>query len=294
MTAPLGPGDSVLVTGAAGVIGRVVAAHLAAAGFDVTGTDRVPAPRDAPPAGRHVVGDVRDPEFVASCLTGPDGPVAGLVHLAAIPSPGGVPEADLLDINVTGCYTVLDQAGRAGVRRIVTASSLSALGLAWAGRDLTPHHLPIDEEHPTLAVDAYGLSKVLAEEVAAFTTRRWGTPVISLRFPFVGDGDRLRARLDEVAADPASNRRELWGWLDTRDAAGAVEAALRTATAGHHVVNVSAPDTAAEVPTKDLLAAHFPDVPLRRDLPDHAGLYDTARAESLLGFRTTHSWRPTA
>ncbi|WP_052849909.1 NAD-dependent epimerase/dehydratase family protein [Streptomyces avicenniae] len=290
MTA-LRPGDPVLVTGAAGVIGQVVAAHLTAAGFAVTGTDRVPA---GPGAGRHLVGDIRDPEFVATCLTGPTGPVAGLVHLAAIPSPGGFPETEILDTNVLGSYTVLDQAARAGVRRIVTASSLSALGLAWADRDLTPAHFPIDEDHPTLAVDAYGLSKVLAEEVAAFTTRRWGTPTISLRFPFVGDGARLQARLDEVAANPAGNRRELWGWLDTRDAAESVAAALRADTDGHHVVNVSAPDTAAQVPTSDLLAAHFPDVPLLRDLPGHAGLFATERAEKLLGFRPAHRWRDTA
>ena len=199
---PLGPGDSVLVTGAAGGIGRRVVGACAEAGPRVLATDRVPF-EDAR-AARCLVGDVRNRAFVASCLSGGDArPVAGVARLAAIPAPGNHPEEEILDANVLGSYVVCQEAGRLGARRLVLASSVSAFGLAWADRDLSPRYAPVDEDHATLAVDAHGLSRVLAEGVTAFTTRRRGLPTVALRFPFVGADERLAGQLARVHADPA-------------------------------------------------------------------------------------------
>jgi nucleoside-diphosphate-sugar epimerase len=297
------PAGAVLVTGAAGGIGRVVVERLTDAGLPVVAADREPfgggsgsggggsgsaddAPFDRNLVLRRPVGDVRDPEFVASCLAepAPGRPVDAVVHLAAIPSPNETTEEETLEQNVLASFVVLQQAGRHGARRVVVASSVSAVGLAWADRDLSPSYVPVDERHPTLAVDPYGLSKVVTEEIAAFTTRRWGMPTVCLRFPFVGTGERLRRRLAEVHADPAANRLDLWSWLDTRDAAGSVLAALTVPLGGHHVVNVTAADTTALQPTRDLLRAHHPAATVRGDLTGHAGLYDTTRASELLGF----------
>ncbi|WP_228079155.1 NAD-dependent epimerase/dehydratase family protein [Streptomyces profundus] len=237
------------------------------------------------------VGDIRDGDFVASALLGPGGPVAGVAHLAAIPAPGQVSEEETLDQNVLGSYVVLHQAGRLGVRRAVAASSISAFGLAWADRDLSPRYVPVDEDHPTMAVDCYGLSKVLAEEVAAFSTRRWGLGTVCLRFPFVGTGDRLARQLARVHEDSGGHRRDLWAWLDTRDAARAVLAGLTAPLGGHHVISVSADDTSALEPTEELLRAHHPDSPLTRRLPAHSAVYDNTRAREILGFRPHHPWR---
>ncbi|WP_226961308.1 MULTISPECIES: NAD-dependent epimerase/dehydratase family protein [Streptomyces] len=287
--APLGPGDTVLVTGAAGGIGRRVVGACAGAGLRVVAVDRVPFEDDR--AARCLVGDIRDREFVASCLTGEAGGVAGVAHLAAIPAPGHHPEEEILDTNVLGSYVVCQEAGRSGARRLVLASSVSAFGLAWADRDLSPRYAPVDEDHPTLAVDSYGLSKVLAEEVAAFTTRRWGLPTVALRFPFVGSGERLARQLAQVHADPGGHRRDLWGWLDTGDAADAVHAALTAPLTGHHVITVSAPDTSARQPTGELLRAHHPNTPLTGELGGHSTVFDTSRARELLGFVPRHRWR---
>ncbi|WP_062206529.1 NAD(P)-dependent oxidoreductase [Streptomyces sp. NBRC 109706] len=287
--APLGAGDTVLVTGAAGGIGRYVVGACVDAGLRVIATDRVPFADDR--AAGCPVGDIRDADFVASCLLGPDGPVAGVAHLAAIPAPGQVSEEETLDQNVLGSFVVLQQAGRHGVRRVVLASSVSAFGLAWADRDLSPRYVPVDEDHPTMAVDCYGLSKVLAEEVAAFSTRRWGLPTVCLRFPFVGTGDRLTGQLARVHEDPGGHRRDLWAWLDTRDAARAVRAGLTEPLSGHHVISVSADDTSALQPTEELLRAHHPDSRLTRRLPAHSAAFDNTRAREILGFRPHHPWR---
>lgn len=286
-------GTAVLVTGAAGGIGRFVVAELVDLGVTVLTADRVDRP--APGVAAHLVGDLRDPAFVTECFTGPATVAAGgvdaLVHLAAIPAPGIVREHETLLFNAAPAYLVLTEAGRRGVRRIVASSSFSAVGLAWADRDLSPHYVPIDERHPRLTVDSYGLSMTVTEEIAAFTTRRFGVPTVCLRLPFVGTGERLRDRLDTVHADPAGNRRELWAWIDTRDVARAVHAALTVDLTGHHVLNVAAADTTAIEPTRELLRRYHPSADARGDLADHDTLVDTRLASTVLGFTPKYGWR---
>ncbi|SDU79709.1 NAD-dependent epimerase/dehydratase family protein [Jiangella alkaliphila] len=284
------PGATVLVTGAAGGIGRAVVETLTAAGLRVVGADRVPA---EPVDGLEVrVGDVLDRDFVLDCLRPGPGPavVDAVVHLAAIPSPGQYPDDVTFGQNVTSSFLVLDEAGRAGVGRIVVASSASALGFAWADRDLRPDHVPVTEDHEVVVVDAYGLSKVVTEEVAAYVTRRWGAATICLRFPFVGAGRRLADRVRELRADLAGARRDLWGWVHTLDAADAVLASLTSPVKGHHVVNIAAGETLSETPTAELVAAYLPDTEVRAQLAGHASLFDTSRGRRVLGFTARRGW----
>ncbi|GAA3208846.1 NAD-dependent epimerase/dehydratase family protein [Dactylosporangium siamense] len=285
---------AVLVTGAAGGIGQLVVAELVDAGLTVLATDRVDRP--APGAAARLVGDLRDPGFVAECFNGPAAIAAGgvdaVVHLAAIPAPGIVPEHETLQGNTTSAYLVFTEAGRHGVRRVVASSSFSAVGLAWADRDLSPHYVPVDERHPSLTVDSYGLSKTFTEEIAAFTTRRFGVSTVCLRFPFAGTGERLRERLDAVRRDPAGNRRDLWAWVDSRDVARAAHAAVTADLTGHHVLNIAAADTTTAVPTRELLHRYHPAAAVRADLTDHQSLIDIRLAETVLGFAPVHGWRP--
>ncbi|MBE1491692.1 NAD-dependent epimerase/dehydratase family protein [Plantactinospora soyae] len=288
----LGADDVVLVTGAAGLIGAVVVPHLADAGLRVVAVDR--SPFASPKAELVLVGDVRDSAFVEESLRPFGRPVDAVVHLAAIPSPGQVPEDETLTQNVQGAYLVLDGAGRAGVRCAVAASSVSAYGYAWAGRDLSPPYAPIDEDQAPVTIDSYGLSKMVTEQVGAFATRRWGMPTTLLRFPFVGDGDRLAAQLAQIRRNVAGSRRELWAWLDTRDAAGAVHAVLTSGLTGHHVVNIAAPDTSTTVPTAELLARFHPSTQVRAPLRGVESLVDSSAARRLFGFETRHGWRDEA
>jgi len=89
---------AVLVTGAAGGIGRFVVDELIRAGLPVLAADRVPVKN--PKVTARLVGDLRDPAFVEDCLAGPAASAAGgvdaLVHLAAIPAPGIVAEHETL------------------------------------------------------------------------------------------------------------------------------------------------------------------------------------------------------
>jgi nucleoside-diphosphate-sugar epimerase len=264
----------VLVTGAGGALGSLVVAHLIAEGHSV-----VPHDRDT--------GDLCSVEHVREIIDGVD----GVAHAAAIPSPKDGPDEEIFRNNVESAYNVLDTAGRAGIARIVYVSSASAVGLAWSKLGASPLSVPVTEEHPYVGEDVYGLSKHIGEIVAASSSRRWRTSIVSLRFPFIGTGARLQKHLHEVHADHGIDRGGLWAWLDMRDAARAVLAALTVPLAGHHVVNVTAPDTTALIPTAQLLRAYHPSARVERELGEFESLFAGGRARSLLGFESLYGWR---
>ncbi|MFJ5262434.1 NAD-dependent epimerase/dehydratase family protein [Streptomyces sp. NPDC088387] len=268
----------VLVTGAAGHVGRYVLSELAARGHRLVVLDREPV-EDARVDRVHT-GDLQDPDVVRAAMDG----VQAVVHLGAIPHPISDDPSALFAANCLTAHRVLDEAGRSGVSRIVATSSLAAVGLAWAPRPLAPRYLPLDEQHPVLVEDPYGLSKLVLEEIAHATHRRWGTDIVCLRMPFTGAGTRLKSHFTDVAADPGAHRSGLWGWLDTRDAATTVRYALTAKLRGSHVVNVAAPDTSAPQPTAVLLERHLPEVPVLAELPGHASLFDSTACTRLLGF----------
>ncbi|MGL6094868.1 MAG: NAD-dependent epimerase/dehydratase family protein [Fimbriiglobus sp.] len=118
----------VLITGSAGRIGRAVRAELVAAGHVVIGLDRVPTL--GLPADRVFVGTATDPTVVASAIAGAD----CLIHLAATPDdarfPRGAPPDDgdnfldeLVPNNLVAPYVILEAARKAGVKRVILAST---------------------------------------------------------------------------------------------------------------------------------------------------------------------------
>lgn len=273
----------VLVTGAAGRIGRAV--------LDVLARESVPATAlvlEDPgglPADRVVVGDARSPEAVARAMEGAD----GVIHLAAIPTPLDDPPEVVFGTNTLSTFTVLDAAGRAGVRRAVIASSQAASGLPFAGRELHPVYVPVDQDTPDQAADAYALSKRADELTADMMARRYGMPVVALRYPFIGGTDeRLPEYADAVAKDPAIGAGSLWAYLETRDAAEAAWLALGCPADGAVVIYVAAPETLVPEPTADLLRRYHPDTPVRRPIEGRAVPYDLTAAEQVLGFRARH------
>jgi nucleoside-diphosphate-sugar epimerase len=274
----------ILVTGAAGTLGREVVAHLRSRGWSVRAHDLLPL--DPADADEVVTGDLRDPEQVLPVVEG----MAAVVHAAAIPSPRPDEQAVFTN-NVLSAYQVLDAAGRAGVPRIVYISSLSALGFAYSFHGASPESVPVTEDHPFVAEDVYGLSKYIDEQIAVTTALRWRCTVVSLRFPFLGSGVRLRTHLDHVRAAPGDDRRGLWAWLDTRDAARAIEAALTRTLTGHHLINVVAPDTTALSPTAELIREYHPSTVFAEPLDGFATPFSTTRARELLGFTPSYSWR---
>jgi len=271
----------VLVTGAAGLIGRAVVAQLLASGVPVTALILESEPLGG---ARVIAGDARDPDVVAGALDDVD----AVIHLAAIPSPLADPAERVFAVNTQATFTVLDQAGRAGVRRVALASSYAIGGLPFAPRRLPMPYLPIDTALPLQIHDAYALSKRVDEETAAMMHRRYDMTVVALRLPFVGSADdRLAATAARFVSTPADGANDVWSYLDTRDAARALVSALEPARPGCHVLYVAAPETLAPYPTDDLLARFHPSTP-RPSFPGRAVPIDLEPARELIGFTAEH------
>jgi nucleoside-diphosphate-sugar epimerase len=269
--------ESVLVTGAAGLIGRAVLDALRTEGIRATAL--VLADPGDLAADRVVVGSAADPDTVRAAVAGCD----AVIHLAAIAVPVGYPPLEVFGGNVSATFAVLDEAGRAGVRHAVIASSYSATGLPFASRLRHPAYVPIDVDLPAQVEDPYALSKQVDELTAQMAYRRHGINVVALRYPFVGGfGDRLPPRAAAVIADPALGARDMWAYLETRDAARA--ALLGLGLDGTPVFYVAAPRTLVPYATEELLDRYHPGVPRRAALPGRAVPLDLEPARSRLGF----------
>jgi nucleoside-diphosphate-sugar epimerase len=269
--------DRVLVTGAAGLIGTAVLDRLATGGVPVTALvlDETPGVR----AGRVVVGDAGDPDVVAVALGG----VTAVIHLAAIPTPLDDPDHVVFGRNTGATFAVLDGAGRAGVRRAAIASSYSVCGLPFARVPTRLPYLPLDVRTPLQITDPYALSKQVDEATAAMMHRRYGLDVVALRLPFVGPAGKLARMAAWYAGEPGRGAPNLWSYLDVRDAARALVAALRPAEPGNHVLYLAAPETLSARPTEWLLDRFHPGVP-RPSFPGRSVPIDLEPARNLLGF----------
>jgi nucleoside-diphosphate-sugar epimerase len=192
----------VLVTGGIGNVGKALLERLVKNGWDVRVVDRKP---EFEMAGiDYRVGDITKLEDMQEQVKGCD----VIVHLAAIPSPTSVPPDELFRINVDGTYNVFEAAAGEGIKRIVQASSINALGCFWGNRDISPEYFPIDEEHPTGTTDVYSFSKELVEDIGAYYWRRNGISSVSMRFPgvwslarFSGEEAKARRRQLHEAVD---------------------------------------------------------------------------------------------
>ncbi len=216
-----------------------------------------------------------------------------VVHFGAIPAPGGIANHELFENNVLSTYHVLEAASLCDVRRTIFASSISAYGFAWADTPPLPRYLPVDEEHPLLAEDCYGLSKIVGEEACKAFTRKTGMDTICVRPPWITypttytrEFERLQQNRDTAAG------RHLWAYCDVRDIARFVRlAAEHPGKLGHEAFIVTAADTIAEELTLDLVRSAFPDVP--RDearLDGRRSVFSNEKAYKLLGYRSRFGW----
>ncbi|MCZ4494222.1 MAG: NAD-dependent epimerase/dehydratase [Conexibacter sp.] len=275
----------VLVTGAAGQLGREVVAHLADRGIPVTALE-LREPGDLP-VDRVVVGSASDVAAVRRALDGAD----AVIHLAALREPSLGTAEEVFVGNTSATFTVLEQAARAGVRRAVVASSYALIGLPFATRVRHPAYLPIDEDTPPQIEDPYALSKQVDELVGQMMWWRHGLSVCALRFPFLGGLDaELPERARAITRDLALGATEMWAYLETRDGASACVAGLTEPAPGFHVVGLAAPETLVPYPTADLLDVFHPDVPRRRPFVGRAAAVDASRARALLNWAPEHLW----
>jgi nucleoside-diphosphate-sugar epimerase len=276
----------VAVTGGSGKLGRHVVRRLIHDGHEVLNLDR--AGTRSP--GLLVV-DLRNYGQVLDALLGVDDRHSGfdaVVHLGAIPAPGIIPDAATFENNMLATYNVFQAARRAGIRKVVYASSETVLGLPF---DIDPPYIPVDEEYPARPESTYSLVKHLEEQMAVELTR-WDPElsISGLRFSNVMDPEDYE-RFPAFDADATMRKWNLWGYIDGRDGAEAVVCALENGKPGFEAYIVANADTVMSRSSASLAAEVFPNVKVVKDLGEHETMLSIDKARRLLGFEPKHSWR---
>ncbi len=276
----------VLVSGGSGRLGQLAIAELLDHGYEVINADRRRGPADGP-ASKFVETDLSDVGQVASLLKDCD----AVVHLGAIPAPWSHADEVVFTNNVNATYAVLQAAWIAGIQKVVFASSASAYGMAWSRASRPPLYVPVDEAHPFLVAEPYGLSKEVDERIAEMFHRRGGMQIIGLRFHQVVLPSEYATMDPSGGVDPAGNPNNLWAYTDGRDAAASIRLSLEVDGLGFEAFNIIAADTFRIEPTETLLDTWLPDVERRAPLPGNTSLFTIDKAARLLGWTPQHSWQ---
>jgi len=182
----------VLVSGGAGYIGSVVAAHLLGARHDVTVLDDLSTGHeDAVPDGAAFIrGSIR--EKAASVLA--EHGIEAVLHFAASSLVGEsvANPAKYWSNNLGGALALLDAMRLAGTGRIIFSSTAAVYG--------EPERIPIEETSPTRPTNPYGASKLAVDTALTEFARLHGFGGVSLRYFNVAgaqqaaDGGWLRER----------------------------------------------------------------------------------------------------
>ena len=182
--------NRLLITGAAGNLGRELRRGLAPLATTLRLTDR----EEMEPAASHeevVVADVGDLDAMLSVVDGCD----AVVHFGA--APVEKPWEEILNSSIKGGYNVYEAARRHGVKRVVYASSIHAVGYVRRedGADTDTEHAP-----DTL----YGLSKCFVEDLAKLYRARWNCELDLRSLKETLQMDILRCKTPELV------RKEIW------------------------------------------------------------------------------------
>jgi nucleoside-diphosphate-sugar epimerase len=269
----------VLVSGSSGLIGGAVVERLSAEGDEVVSFDI---------ADGH---DVLDADAYATAAEGCD----AIVHAAGGSRPGvSDPGERFITHNVTGNWNMLEAARRAGIQRVVTFSSVNAIGV-FRG-EAPPDYLPIDDDHPIRPPTAYGMAKRLIEELCRCYTATKQIATTCFRPPAVCGPARRAEFVAARAADPAAEWTPFWeygAWIDVRDVATAVSAALGRPEPTHLTALIIADDVTSPIPPRELAKRLLPEVPWRGPEPTNewATLVRSDRAREALGWRPKYRWR---
>ena len=200
--------ERVLVTGAAGRIGGYLRARLARPGRTLRLLD-IDTPPDQKTDEEVVTASVTDLDALVAASAGAD----AVVHLGG--HSGEEAWDHILATNIHGTYVVFEAARRAGVPRVVFASSNHAAGFH-------PAVDPVPDDLPPRPDTYYGVSKVAGEALGSLYHDRYGLDVVCLR---IG-----------TCRERPTDARGLSTWLSPDDCGRLVEASLTCPSPGFRIV----------------------------------------------------------
>jgi nucleoside-diphosphate-sugar epimerase len=280
----------VVVTGGSGKVGRAAVTALITSGHKVGIFDIKPSPDGL----RTTTVDCTDFGAVMGALSAIDA-VGGIpdavVHFAGIPMPGLTTDNRTFADNTLSTYNVFSACARLGIMRVVWASSETIMGMPY---QVPPEFAPLDETHPDRPWWSYALSKVVGETMAdSFVRWKVGMSITSLRFSNVYDSSDY-ANVPEIQKQTGRRKANLWAYVDSRDCGEASRLAVEKGIPGHKRLIIAAADSIMDVPTANLLAEHFPTVPVRGSLGHYQSLLSSEKAGLVLDYKSQFSWRNAA
>jgi uronate dehydrogenase len=200
--------DTVLLTGAAGGLGKALRGRLKA-NCSVLRLSDVQAFGEAIEGEEIVLADLADAASVDAMVKG----VNAIVHLGGMSVEG--PFGPILQANILGIYNLYEAARKHGVKRVVFASSNHVTGFYRQDETITA-------DHPARPDGLYGLSKAFGEDLSRFYFDRYGIETACVR-------------IGSSFAEPR-DRRMLATWLSFDDLHRLITACLTTPVLGHSII----------------------------------------------------------
>lgn len=273
----------VVVTGGSGLLGPSVIREFLDHGYEVVNADIKKPNEELCPT---VITDLTSLGEVYGVLSGAD----AVVHLAAIPVAYSHANEVTFQNNVMSTYNILEAAGSLGINKAVISSSESSYGICFSKNSLEPKYVPIDENHPQLPEDSYGLSKIVNEQTADMIHRRTGMQVVSMRLGNVITPE-MYANFPSFIHDPKQRTVILWSYIDSRDAATAYRLAVEADGLGSVALNLANNETSMDVESKELMRQIYPNVEFKKEINGYESLLSNEKAKEVLNWQPVHCWR---
>jgi nucleoside-diphosphate-sugar epimerase len=264
----------VVVTGAAGRLGSVVARHLANF-HEVVATDIRGG------AGIQAVNVCDYATLLAACRQ-----AQAVVHLAGLDYDTPSDLRRRLEVNVVGTATVLEVCRELDMCKTVICSSVAALGLHERRQDWIPQEIPVTERHGARPMEAYSISKKMVEIVTRAVASDLESVLcvrpVAVAFP---------GQLQQFASDMLSDRHSLRDFIAAEDVATAIQCYLAIDHQGYDCVTLAADESVTDQPMLDWFKQQFPtfngfiDAGYFNHRP-FASMYSNQVAKQLL------SWQP--
>lgn len=200
----------IAITGARGTVGREVVKVCAKEGHHTVQINRTADDHDGTPNSEMRVADSASSyEDTVKAFKGCD----AVIHLAAIPNPVDKDDDMVHANNVNSAFNGFRACGELGIKKICYASSVNAIGLAYANQPLKFDYFPIDEDYPQNPTDSYALAKQEAEiQAKAFVNWFPGTNIACMRIHEVAPLKDVQKEHEEDWEN--AGVKQLWGWVN--------------------------------------------------------------------------------
>lgn len=269
--------ETVFVTGDLGKLGLLITKRLSRR-YNIVGYDLKASPLE----------NVLNYKFLLRKMRGSD----HVVHLGGIPHPGHGDIDAYFKNNVTGTLNVLRAARKNGIKRFIYLGSTAYYGCNTKGK-LKPLYFPIDEAHPIAstdgiskgALDEYGQSKVIAEQLCAYFGTNKFFEVAVVRSGPVSRGDFQYSEDFDWKKDNSYRRGTFWANNDPENVPPVIYKILTSKRKFYYeAYNLLNSKTYSKIPVDEFIKKEYPKTPLKIKLSRNPSLFDISKLKKHLNF----------